>query len=154
MPHVREQIRDQVYTYLVTNMTSVPTTQIYKSRVYPLDKVPAVVIVTENDRVDPERFRLGKRSERMLELLIEVRAKNTTEWDTQIDDATAEIENLLYTPFFATRWNGLITMLLLTDTELEYAGESEKPVGAATMHWQVGYAILADTPTQALGALS
>lgn len=122
MPHARQQIREAVGTLLTGLVTTGPN--VFESRVYPHDKLPAIAIYTLNEAVEATTQE-GNQTRRLV-LLVEGRAKVNSDVDDTLDDIAAEVETALLAD---QDLGGLIKILELSETEIELMDDLEKPAG-------------------------
>lgn len=143
MAHARQQIREAVVTTL-TGLTTAGA-NVFGNRVYTMDDahLPAIVVYTLNERVADEFDVLGTKQFRVLTLLVIARAKAAADLDDTLDAICAEVEADLYAdPTFG----GLVIKdvdLVETTMEME---KHDKPVGRASMRWEVLYRVDATAP--------
>ena len=91
--HARAAIRQQAALLL----TGLPTTgaNVFTSRVYPFDELPALAVYTGEDaRADGGRLD-GKSEDRVCQLNIECRAKATTDIEDILDAMAGEVEQAM-----------------------------------------------------------
>ena len=91
MSHVRQQIRDQ----LKTTLTGLATTgaNVFDSRVYDHDVVPSLTIYTLSEELGEES---ANKQLRLLSIVVEARAKATTNLDNTLDTIGAEVEAAIF----------------------------------------------------------
>lgn len=136
MSHVRKQIRDNV----VTALTGLATTgnNVYRSRVYPLasGKLAGLCVYTKSESVEYQTITRPRGQYRTLDLVIEAYAIATANLDNTIDQISLEIEEAL--TIDVTR-GGLAKDTLISDIEVEYQADGEKPVGMCKISVIVEY---------------
>lgn len=136
MAHLRKQIRDNI----VTTVTGLATTstRVYRSRVYPLaeGKLPGLCVYTGSETSQADTLTRPRVKTRNLEVMIEAYAVATTNLDDTLDQICTEVEEALVVD--VTR-GGKAKDTVVTATEIEFGGESEKPVGIARMTVLVTY---------------
>ena len=84
---------------------------------------------------------------RTLTLTVEGYVKSTTNSDDTIDTICSEVETALSND---NTINSLAKDISLSDTEIEYSGEGEQPVGVVTMNFVVQYRTATNAPNTAL----
>ena len=135
MAHARKQIRDQ----LMTTLTGLTTTgsNVFNSRVYDHDALPCISVYTLSEELGDES---ENKQFRMLNVMVEVRAKAADNLEDQLDQIGAEIEDAIFA-------NGDTT---LSDTckefdydglDIELSGEAEQPFGLMTMRFMAMYRV-------------
>ena len=135
MAHARKQIRDQ----LMTTLTGLTTTgsNVFNSRVYDHDALPCISVYTLSEELGDES---QNKQFRMLNVMVEVRAKAADNLEDQLDQIGAEIEDAIFA-------NGDTT---LSDTckefdydglDIELSGEAEQPFGLMTMRFMAMYRV-------------
>lgn len=145
--HVRQQIREKVGTTLTGLITT--GSNIYESRVYPLEagNLPALVVYTKNEESEPIVIGTNRLSSRNLQLIVEIYAKTTTNFDDTIDTISKEVEVAIAAD---TTLDGLTKDIYLESTEIEYNGEGEQPVGYATLTFLTNYYVQEQNPDVAV----
>ena len=135
MAHARKQIRDQ----LMTTLTGLTTTgsNVFNSRVYDHDALPCISVYTLSEELGDES---QNKQFRMLNVMVEVRARAADNLEDQLDQIGAEIEDAIFA-------NGDTT---LSDTckefdydglDIELSGEAEQPFGLMTMRFMAMYRV-------------
>lgn len=147
MSHVRQQIREQVATTL-TGLTTTGS-RVYQSRVYPMgpNNIPGLLIFSTSESSEVDVMGSVGSMLRTLTLTIEGYVKGTSNSDDTIDTICAEVETALGAD---KTINSLAKNSYLTDTEIEYSGDGEQPVGVVTMNYIVQYRTATNAPETAL----
>jgi hypothetical protein len=140
MPHVRKQIRDQFVTLLTAGVTLV-SSRVYATRVYPLTqaKLPAitVTIASESSGLMTMGATMGSKSmDRTVEIAVSVYENATASLDSAIDAIAVQIEEAIGADFTL---GGIAKESVLTSTSIDFSGETEQPVGIATLTFSVRY---------------
>lgn len=140
MAHARRQIRDEV----VARVTGLTTTgaRVYRSRSRSLSgaKLPAIKVWTRDEEIEEASGYDYQRRKLRLEV---VALSKLADPDDELDQVCVEVEEALAAdPTFG----GLVTAAYLVSTEFEFDHELEKPVGMATMVWEIVYSVDSDTP--------
>lgn len=139
MPHVRQQIRDNIETTL----TGLATTggNIYRSRVYPIaeDKLPGILIYTESEEVDTATITPPRTQVRSLVVKVEVYVKGVSNFDDDVDTIGAELEAALTVD--VTR-GGIAKDTTILSFDADYAGDGEQPVAVGRYSVRVDYVTL------------
>jgi hypothetical protein len=145
--HVRQQIRERIGTTL-TGLTTTGS-NVFQSRVYPLEasNLPALVIYTKSEEAEPLVIGSNRTSERVLSLAVEIYAKLTTNFDDTVDTISKEVETAIAAD---TTVNGLAKDIYLDNTDIEYNGEAEQPVGFATLTFLINYYVQEQNPDVAV----
>ena len=136
MAHVRKQIRDRMESILSTGVTSV-SGRVYASRIYPMTgpDLPAVAIYTASETSGLQT--MGTRTlAREISLNVDAYVRVTATFDDTIDALCVEIEETVAADYTL---NGLVKDAILTSTEIDFDGESEKPVGVARLTYTIRY---------------
>jgi hypothetical protein len=141
--HLRQQIRERVGT-LLTGLTTTGG-RVYQSRVYPVAaaNLPGLTLYTAEESAEIMTLGSPRRSERTLSLIVEARAKATTNLDDTLDTICKEVEIAMAAD---PTLNGLVNDHHLARTSIELAGEGEQPVGVATMEFTIMYDVAESTP--------
>ena len=147
MSHVRQQIRERVATTL-TGLTTTGS-RVYQSRVYPLgpNNLPGLLVFTSSESSEVDVMGIPGALMRTLTLTVEGYVKSTTNSDDTIDTICSEVETALGND---NTINSLAKDISLSDTEIEYSGEGEQPVGVVTMNFVVQYRTATNAPNTAL----
>lgn len=140
MPHARQQIRESVET-LLTGLTTTGT-NVYSSRVYPMETFPCLAIYTLDESVTD--ITMEGFQTRRLNLVVEGRVKATSDLDDTLDDISAEVETALIAD---QDLSGTIKILELSETEIELADDLEKPAGIVRLFFNVIYRVNENDPT-------
>jgi len=139
MSHVRKQIRDDI----VTTLTGLATTgsRVYRSRVYPVadNKLPGLLIYTSSEEIETASLRPPRTQMRALTVTVEMYVKAVSNFDTQVDTISQEVEEALAVD--VTR-GGLAKDTTPTSFEVEYSGDGDQPVAVGRLSVQVNYATL------------
>lgn len=135
MSHARQQIRDQ----LKTTLTGLTTTgaNVFDSRVYDHDTLPSLAIYTLSEELGEES---GNKQLRMLNVVIEARAKATTNLDNTLDTIGAEVEAAIFSGGDTTL-NGTCKDFDFEAVDIELSGDSEQPVGLMSMRFVALYRV-------------
>ena len=143
--HARQLIREAIAT-AVTGLTTTGT-DVFTNRVHPYgdDDLPNISIYAarEPETVEDDG-EMGPYQLRILPIDIVARVKTTTELDDQLDDICAEVETALTG---SATVKALVKDIRLISTEISLDGEGEKPVGSASMVWQIIYRVDGSGPT-------
>lgn len=147
MSHVRQQIRERVATTL-TGLTTTGS-RVYQSRVYPLgpNNLPGLLVFTTDESSEVDVMGAPGTLMRTLTLTVEGYVKSTSNSDDTIDTICSEVETALGND---NTVNSLAKDISLADTEIEYSGEGEQPVGVVTMNFVVQYRTATNAPNTAL----
>lgn len=135
MSHARQQIRDQ----LKTTLTGLATTgaNVFNSRVYDHETLPSLAIYTLSEELGEES---GNKQLRMLNVVIEARAKATTNLDNTLDTIGAEVEDALFASGDTTL-NGKCKDFDFEGVDIELSGDQEQPVGLMSMRFVALYRV-------------
>lgn len=136
--HLRKLIREAAKTQLsgITGVT------LYESRVYPFSQLPAIAIYTETERVEIDESSMG-RQQRILAVIIEIRAQASEDVDDELDRLAAEVEQAIAAD----------QTLSGTCDHIEYAGMTsdfetgEQQTGLMSMEFAAEYRINPSNPT-------
>ena len=140
MAHVRKQIRDQFVT-LLTAGVSLVSSRVYATRVYPLTqaKLPAITVTigSESSGLMTMGATMGSKSlDRTVDISVSVYENATASLDSAIDAIAVQIEEAIGADFTL---GGLAKESVLTSTSIDFSGETEQPVGIATLTFSVRY---------------
>ena len=140
MSHVRKQIRDQFVTLLTAGVTLV-SSRVYATRVYPLTqaKLPAITVTigSESSGLMTMGATMGSKSmDRTVEIAVSVYENATASLDSAIDAIAVQIEEAIGADFTL---GGIAKESVLTSTSIDFSGETEQPVGIATLTFSVRY---------------
>lgn len=147
MSHVRQLIREAAAAKL-SGLTTTGS-NVFQSRVYPLadSKLPCLLVMSEEESSESASLGYPRLMQRQLTLSIAAVAKATANLDDTLDKICLEAEKALSSD---VTLGGIAKDLRLTGTRIEFNGESEKPVGVATMLWQADYYTTETAPDVAL----
>ena len=140
--HPRAIIRDAVRGRIADPVNGAPPTdagaRVFASRTVPLwpAGMPAVVIYTRQERIDPD----GPRGDemplrRLLTVAAEIYAAGET-GDEDVDRIASQIEARIVE---GDTLDGLVESTHLQETTIELTGDGETPVVLAEMSWQIAY---------------
>ena len=140
MSHVRKQIRDQFVTLLTAGVTLV-SSRVYATRVYPLTqaKLPAITVTigSESSGLMTMGATMGSKSlDRTVDIAVSVYENATASLDSAIDAIAVQIEQAIGADFTL---GGIAKESVLTSTSIDFSGETEQPVGIATLTFSVRY---------------
>jgi len=140
MSHVRKQIRDQFVTLLTAGVTLV-SSRVYATRVYPLTlaKLPAITVTigSESSGLMTMGATMGSKSlDRTVDIAVSVYENATASLDSAIDAIAVQIEEAIGADFTL---GGIAKESVLTSTSIDFSGETEQPVGIATLTFSVRY---------------
>jgi len=140
MAHVRKQIRDQFVT-LLTAGVSLVSSRVYATRVYPLTqaKLPAITVTigSESSGLMTMGATMGSKSlDRTVDIAVSVYENATASLDSAIDAIAVQIEEAIGADFTL---GGIAKESVLTSTSIDFSGETEQPVGIATLTFSVRY---------------
>lgn len=140
MSHVRKQIRDQFVTVLTAGVTLV-SSRVYATRVYPLTqaKLPAITVTigSESSGLMTMGATMGSKSlDRTVDIAVSVYENATASLDSAIDAIAVQIEEAIGADFTL---GGIAKESVLTSTSIDFSGETEQPVGIATLTFSVRY---------------
>lgn len=137
MAHARQQIRQQ----LVTTLTGLATTgsNVVASRVYDIatSKLPSLAIYTLSEDLGEES---ANKQMRLLDVVVEVRAKASSNLDNALDAIGAEVEDALFASGDTTL-NGKCKHFNYDGLEISLSGDAEQPIGLMTMRFIAQYRV-------------
>jgi len=146
--HPRKAIRRKVIAVLKAANTAAGQ-EVHPNRVIPLTlkRMPAFLIYTLQETIDPESVETGPRElTRLLDLQVDaiVAAVTADEaLDDTLDDLALEIEQALHAD---TSLGGLSDDLYLVDTDVGFDPDGEIPAGRVSLTYRVKYRTLAIAP--------
>lgn len=145
MSHVRQQIREAAATALTGLTTS--GARVYQSRVHPLDadKLPCLLVNTDDETVESLQITAPSLLDRSLELTIRAVAKASSNLDDTLDTMVAEVETVLGN----STLGGKVKTLVLSGITVEIE-QLDKPVGIASMKFITTYMTVANAPSTAI----
>ena len=134
--HVRQQIRERLGTVLTCLTTT--GSNVFESRVYPLEtaSLPSLLIYTKSETSEPIVIGSNRLLERTLSVAVECYVKATSNFDDSVDTICKEVEAAIAAD---TTINSLAKDAFLESTEIEFNAEGEKPVGYATLSFNINY---------------
>ncbi len=140
MSHVRSQIRDQFVAILKAGVPLV-TRRVYGTRVYPLTqaKMPAITVTAsaEASQLMTMGASMGARSlDRTVEIMVSIYENATASLDSTIDAIAVQVEEAIGADYTL---GGIAKHSVLTSTSIDFSGETEQPVGIATLTFAVRY---------------
>ena len=146
MAHARTQVRQAV----VAALAATPY-QVVSGRVYPLPRGDAetLSVATREEAHDPGEEDISGLSAtaegRRLALAIEARTRSTANLDDALDAMCLEVERAMGAD---PTLSGLVEWNSLRGTDYEVTGEQEKPLGLATLVYEVEYRVNRSDPEQ------
>ena len=144
MANIRQLIRSDIKTAL----TGLATTgsNVYASRVYPLDagKLPGLVLYTDEETTEYITVGLPRTQRRTLTIKIEAYVKGTSGSDDALDTICAEVEAALYND--VTR-NGYAHDTQVVSFDARFAGDGDQPVATGVISVEVVYTTAEGAPT-------
>ena len=143
MSHARTQIRN-VVTALLLNNTSAGD-KVFESRVYPLEnpKLPALLIYTKQEVVADQSMSRPRTQVRQLQLTIEAYIKATSNIDETADTLALEVEQIIAAD---PTLGGLAKDTMLTNTDIQFLDDGEKPIAVAVLTFTVNYTVKENAP--------
>lgn len=142
--HLRRQIREAI----ATAVTGLATTaaRVYQSRVYPLQnaELPGLLVYTESEVSERRTAPAPGLMERRVRVVVRGVTKAVADLDDTLDQICKEVEVALAMPCAALA--GIAKSITLLATELELAGEGEKPTGQAALTYEVVYLAAENAP--------
>jgi len=130
MAHVRQQVRDLMVAVLSPHYTT------FSSRVYPLGStaLPAILVYTRDESSEVLSMGYPRTLEKSLQVIVEVFQTGSSDTiDDILDDISVTVENTLSVP------NELYKDLFLTNCVIDFTDDGERPLGIATLTYQVIY---------------
>lgn len=98
-------------------------------------ELPAILIYAREEHSEPLDTTTNSLK-RKLSLAIEIRAESNSNLDDALDDIAVQVEGLMNAD---PTLQGKALNSLLIQTEIETSAESEKPIGAARLTYEVLY---------------
>lgn len=141
--HARTQIRERVTTLLNGNTSA--GNKVYESRIYPIDNnnLPAILIYTKQEQINEYSISKPRTQFRELNLVIEIYLKSENDIDSQVDSICLEIEKIISND---STLNGLAKDVVLTNTDINFSDEGEKPIVMANLNYNVTYTVKEHQP--------
>ena len=141
MAHARQQIRQQ----LITTLTGLATTgsNVVASRVYDIATSQfsriskALAIYTLSEDLGEES---ANKQMRLLDVVVEVREKASSNLDNALDAIGAEVEDALFASGDTTL-NGKCKHFNYDGLEISLSGDAEQPIGLMTMRFIAQYRV-------------
>ena len=135
MAHARKQIRDQ----LITTLTGLTTTgsNVFNSRVSNHDVLPCISVYTLSEELGEES---SLKQFRVLNVMVEVRAKAADSLEDDLDQIGAEIEDAIFASGDTTLSN-TCKDFDYDGLDIELSGEAEQPFGLMTMRFLAMYRV-------------
>lgn len=140
MAHVRGQIRDAFVAALKGGVSLVQR-RVYATRVYPLTqaKLPAITVTAgaEESGLMVMGATMGAKSlDRTVEITVSIYENATDTLDAKLDAIAVQVEEAIGADYTL---GGLVKHSVLTSTSIDFSGETEQPVGIATLTFAVRY---------------
>lgn len=140
MSHVRKQIRDQ-FVSILTAGVSLVSSRVYATRVYPLTqaKLPAITVTTsaEASEIMVMGATMGAKSlDRTVDVSVSIYENAASSLDSALDAIAVQVEEAIGADYTL---GGLAKHSVLTSTSIDFSGETEQPVGIATLTFSVRY---------------
>jgi len=147
MAHVRKTIRE----YFGTQLTGLTTTgsNVFESRVYPMQsaKLPAIIIYTTTESSEEVAFSSKRVQNRVLSVEVQGFVRAISNFDDTLDLIAKEVEvAILDDPSLG----GLAINTELINTQADYSGEGEQPVGTIRLTFDVQYRTETGQPETAI----
>lgn len=136
MTHARTIIRKRVVELLRKNIS-----RVYESKVYPVDKLPAIIVYTPQEQVTEYSTSYPRTQIRQLTLLIEIYANIDPEPD-RLSLAVEEILGVEHT------LGGLAKDIALNSTEISFSAEGDKPLSISTLTYYITYSVKENSPNK------
>lgn len=136
MAHVRKQIRDRIASQLTSNVSLV-SSRVYTSRVYPLTEanLPALTVFAGSETSN--RLNMGLNDlNRVLLIEVDAYVRVTGTFDDDVDAIAVQVEEAIANDFTV---NGLAKEAVLINTDIQFSGDAEQPVGVAKLTFSVRY---------------
>lgn len=130
--HVRQKIRDEIYN-AVSGLTTTGT-NVFKSRTYPVDTTPCLLVYTGDEYHDNEESRVARLQNRNCNIVVTGKSKMSAGVDDQLDTIAEEVETAIFNASFET-----INTIDLESIEVEVDGGAEKPTGEIIITFSVHY---------------
>lgn len=143
MSHARTQIRKAVTALLLNNTGA--GDKVYESRIYPLEnqKLPALLIYTKQEVVGNQSMSRPRTQIRQLQLTIEAYVKANNNIDETADTLALEVEQIIATD---PTLGGLAKDATLTNTDIQFSDEGEKPIAVAVLTYSINYTVKENAP--------
>lgn len=142
--HVRRQIREAIASAVTGLATTGPF--VFQSRVYPAQtsEMPCLLVFTTSESVEVSTIHPSPMLQRTLQMQIVALARATVDLDDTLDQICKEVETILANPLSIL--NSLARSIKFLGTEIEMQGTAEKPIGAATLSYEIEYFTLESAP--------
>jgi hypothetical protein len=142
--HVRKQMRARVTGTTLASLSTVPSARVHESLVYPLQTLPAIRVGFEDEDINVASIGGGNRYlQRMVELVIELCAKEAATFEDTLDAIQQEVEVAIAND---NTLNGLCKSIVPMRVETERSGESDKPVALRRLVFGVLYITAQNAP--------
>lgn len=138
MAHKRTDIRTALVSLLKGTAPGYATDadqRVFANRTHNLNQLPAIVIYDEQETASPRDLR-STQYIRTINTKIEITVEATTSYDSALDDICKQVEDLISADRSIT---GTASTSVYINTELIFDGSGEKPVGKATLHYEIKY---------------
>jgi hypothetical protein len=140
MSHVRTQIRNKFVDLLKAGAPLV-SNRVYATRVYPLTqaKLPAITVTasSEESSLMTMGSTMGAKSlDRSVDIQVSIYENATASLDSTVDAIAVQVEEAIGADFTLA---GIAKHSVLTSTSIDFSGETEQPVGIATLTFSVRY---------------
>lgn len=134
MAHVKRQIRERAGVTLTG--LSLTGSNVFESRLYALNNsdLPCIIISTDGSEIETVSTGSGVGGDvqrRVIELVVVIKAKETTDLDDVLDGIQAEIETAI-----ANDTNPALGRAVLTADEFDQQA-GDQPTGTMTLNYQV-----------------
>jgi hypothetical protein len=140
MSHVRTQIRNKFVDLLKAGVPLV-SNRVYATRVYPLTqaKLPAITVTASSEESSLMTIgaTMGAKSlDRSVDIQVSIYVNATASLDSTVDAISVLAEEAIGADFTLA---GIAKHSVLTSTSIDFSGETEQPVGIATLTFSVRY---------------
>lgn len=150
--HVRTQIRAALASLL--NGLTTTGNRVFTSRpqARPLheNELPAILIYTDDEIIEPQTIDVPAIEGRGLEIHIDFVAAATDSLDSMLDAILAEVEVAINTSHETNTLNGVLKSNQLASIEVQTDADSEIPVGRMMTVWQAQYMTMSNAPGVAI----
>jgi hypothetical protein len=136
MAHVRQTIREQIASTLISNVSLVAS-RVFTTRVYPLTQpqLPAITVYAGSESSNLMTMGL-KTLNRVVNVNVDIYENATADLDDNIDAISVQVEESLANNFTL---GGNAKDIVLISTDIDYSGDTEQPVGIARLTFAVNY---------------
>ena len=139
--HIRKKIRDEIYNAVIGLSTT--DGNVFKSRAYPVDTTPCLLVYTGGEDHENEESRVARVQNRNCEVIVAGKVKISEGADDLLDDIAEEVETAVFNSKFKT-----IKTIDLVSIDVDILDGAEKPTGEIVLTFSIHYLTKDGAPSE------